>query len=265
MLRKKRARYASTLLEAGRRRLRRVPRLPRARLSTFRVNVKDLRWRCDPAVFPFKTTADLEPGRRILGQEKALRALTLGIQMESPGYNLFVCGFPGTGRATAIRHVLASYRRRDYRPTDLLYVPSSGAPERPRLLALPAGDGERFRSDLSRLLARAGRFGPGPLDPVRRRERRTLVEAGLAEIAKRYPRPEVAAHLAELSRTILERDGRPSWDELGANLISPPRRRTPPVVMPAAITYGTLFGFIERRPASEQGGPAPHARVRAGA
>src|SRR5258708_13312402 len=61
-----------------------------------------LRWRCEPSRIPFETTAQTEPREGFIGQERALRALKMGVELSAPGYNVFVCGLAGTspGRAT---------------------------------------------------------------------------------------------------------------------------------------------------------------------
>ena len=58
-----------------------------------------LRWRCDPARIPFETTAEVEPVSGDIGQERALRALRMGVELTASGYNLFVCGLSGTAAA----------------------------------------------------------------------------------------------------------------------------------------------------------------------
>ena len=60
-----------------------------------------LRWFCDPAELPFETTERLRPQDGAIGQERGIAALEFGLEMESPGFNLFVAGPPGTGRMTA--------------------------------------------------------------------------------------------------------------------------------------------------------------------
>jgi len=55
-----------------------------------------LRWRCEPARLPFETTAQAELREGFVGQERALRALKMGVELGAPGYNVFVCGLAGT-------------------------------------------------------------------------------------------------------------------------------------------------------------------------
>ena len=71
---------------------------------------EQLRWRCDPEQFGFETTNDIEPLEGIIGQERALKALTLGVELYGPGYNIFVCGLAGTGRASTIQQLLQRIR-----------------------------------------------------------------------------------------------------------------------------------------------------------
>ena len=61
-----------------------------------------LRWRCNPDSIKAKTSAEIKPSREIIGQERALRALRLGLAMNHFGYNIFVTGLSGTGRTTTV-------------------------------------------------------------------------------------------------------------------------------------------------------------------
>ncbi|MBO9371682.1 MAG: AAA family ATPase, partial [Chloroflexi bacterium] len=53
-----------------------------------------LRRICDPQQFSFETTAELPLIPDIIGQPRATRAIEFGLDMEGPGYNIFVLG-PG--------------------------------------------------------------------------------------------------------------------------------------------------------------------------
>ena len=69
-----------------------------------------LRWRCDPSRIPFETTAEVSPSTGDPGQERALRALRMGVEMTAPGYNLFVCGLSGTSRGGMIVRMIEGMR-----------------------------------------------------------------------------------------------------------------------------------------------------------
>jgi Cdc6-like AAA superfamily ATPase len=66
----------------------------------------DLRWQCNPDIFEFKTTDELEPIEGILGQERALNALRVGMDLRSSGYNIYIAGLSGTGKATTVKKIL---------------------------------------------------------------------------------------------------------------------------------------------------------------
>ena len=73
----------------------------------YRLTPQSLRWRCAPTNFAFKTTDDLdECPIQIIGQNRAMEALRLGLTMKSEGYNIFVTGDVGSGRSTVVRRML---------------------------------------------------------------------------------------------------------------------------------------------------------------
>ncbi|PIW69176.1 MAG: hypothetical protein COW08_08505, partial [Ignavibacteriales bacterium CG12_big_fil_rev_8_21_14_0_65_30_8] len=53
---------------------------------------EEIRWTCNPDVFKFVSTDELEPIKGILGQERALKAIKLGVDLRSPGYNIYISG-----------------------------------------------------------------------------------------------------------------------------------------------------------------------------
>ena len=148
-----------------------------------------LRWRCDPESLPFMTTDDVEPNPGIIGQDRALKALMLGMAIHHPGYNIYVSGEPGTGKLSAVQEIAGQLQNPDVRPPDLCYVSGFGNPERPRLLELPAGQGaalkeamqnliEGLKEDLPKALASAEcqRRKARCLDRYQRREQRLVAQ-----------------------------------------------------------------------------------------
>src|ERR1700726_3091667 len=106
-----------------------------------------LRWRCDPATIPFETTAEAELVTDLVGQERAFRALKMGVELSAPGYNIFVCGLAGTSRGGPITHVIGQIHPAAKLSLDRCYVNNFKSPDRPRLLALPRGQANRFKKD----------------------------------------------------------------------------------------------------------------------
>lgn len=88
----------------------------------FQVSAKDLTRKCDSALFSFKTTGELAPLDTVIGQERAVGAIDFGLNMKSPGYNIFVTGFEGTGKTTIVRDILTRHARKLDTPPDLCLV-----------------------------------------------------------------------------------------------------------------------------------------------
>ena len=62
----------------------------------YEIKTADLRCICDPKVFKFKNTSEIKPLSEVIGQQRAVQAIDFGLNMKSPGYNIFVTGVEGT-------------------------------------------------------------------------------------------------------------------------------------------------------------------------
>ncbi len=114
---------------------------------------EDLKWTCDPTIFDFESTAKLEPIEGIVGQERALKALKIGVKLKSPGYNIFVTGLSGTGKLTTIKKMLESIVPENVSELyDYAYVNNFKDEDRPLLLQFPAGIAKKFKRDLNRAI-----------------------------------------------------------------------------------------------------------------
>jgi ATP-dependent Lon protease len=116
------------------------------------VAIEKLRWRCDPAIFPADSTKGIKPASEIVGQDRALEAVRLGLAMRSAGYNIFVTGLTGTGRTTTVRQLLQQLEAGKERPEDLVYAHNFHRPDMPRVLRFPAGAGQKFRQAMKDLV-----------------------------------------------------------------------------------------------------------------
>ena len=119
------------------------------------VPIEKLRWRCDLETLPFTTTESVHPCNEIIGQERALEAIRVGLDIHSIGYNIFVTGLAGTGRFTTIKCVLEEMDEMDKKgkiPNDFCYVNNFKNPDMPHMISLPAGKGNAFKKEMETLI-----------------------------------------------------------------------------------------------------------------
>jgi ATP-dependent Lon protease len=107
-----------------------------------------LRWRCELSRVPFETTAQAQKREGFVGQERALRALKMGVELSAPGYNVFVCGLAGTSRGGTIAQMIEDLHPATKPSLDRCYVNNFKIPDRPRLLSLPRGSANVFKKDM---------------------------------------------------------------------------------------------------------------------
>ncbi len=110
---------------------------------------EELRWKCDPNIFEFASTGDIEPIEGILGQERALKALRLGVELRGPGYNIYIAGLSGSGKATSVKKMLEKISSSCPELFDYAYVNNFRDSDRPVLLIFHKGKARVFKKDLS--------------------------------------------------------------------------------------------------------------------
>lgn len=154
-------------------------------IESLRVPPRELRREHDPATFHFECTKELVPLAEFVGQDRALRALQFGLELDRDGYNIFVTGLTGTGKTTAIleyikRVVEAKRGSGELKPPpDWVYVYNFDDPDRPRALSLPAGWGRRFKEQLDDLLrAVRGNLRRALSSDEYQKQRNAIVERG---------------------------------------------------------------------------------------
>lgn len=137
-----------------------------------RVPVKDLRWQWTAKDIAIDSTDDVTPTSDIIGQERALKAIRIGLEMKHFGYNVFVSGLAGTGRTTTIKRILREFEKNHQHLEDLCYVYNFHDPDRPLMIRLPAGKGKAFERDMSDFVAELRKTIPAILEGKRFQEKR---------------------------------------------------------------------------------------------
>ncbi len=111
-----------------------------------------LRKACDPAIFDFGSTAEVEPLDGVIGQERAVRSITLGLNMHRPGYNIFITGLEGSGKRTIVQDIVSKHARTQTAPDDWCMVNNFEDEFRPRAIHVPTGKAALFSKSMERLV-----------------------------------------------------------------------------------------------------------------
>src|SRR5208337_557850 len=68
------------------------------------------------------------------------------------GFNMYVAGYPGTGRKTAVKNFVEAQAKIQPVPPDWCYVNNFANPYEPKAIQLPAGKGKGFREDMKNFI-----------------------------------------------------------------------------------------------------------------
>jgi lon-related putative ATP-dependent protease len=113
---------------------------------------EDLTWRPSPGTGLDAVTESPEAQDQIIGQERAVKAIGLGLSMKSHGYNIFVSGMNGTGRSATVKKLLEEFNVGGPIPLDICYVNNFKDSDQPRLILLDAGKGPLFKQQMNDLI-----------------------------------------------------------------------------------------------------------------
>ncbi len=108
--------------------------------------------KCDSKKFQFSTTAELEERLSALGQDRAISAVELGVNIKSKGYNLFCLGPEGTGKTSLVKRILVKEAKERPTPDDWAYVYNFDEPYKPHAISFPAGTATDFAKDIDDLI-----------------------------------------------------------------------------------------------------------------
>ena len=186
---------------------------------------KELRAECEP--LECRTSGELAPLEGIIGQDRALRALNLGLGIGEKGFNVYVAGPPGTGKTTAVRNFLEAMAKDRPIPPDWCYVNNFRNSYEPLHIKLPAGRAKIFRKDLDNFIEEAKRGVPRALQSEEFQAKRdTLIKTAeerrnkfLSDLGDEAQRAGFAIQATPLGLTLVPiRNGKPISDEEFASL-----------------------------------------------
>ena len=114
----------------------------------------ELRNNFDANKLKFSDTSELEPFNGIIGQERALNAISSAMQIPQKGFNLFVCGSVGIGKTAYVLSIINKLSQKRPVPRDYCYVYNFENPNEPIAISLEPGMGIEFKQDMNRFITR---------------------------------------------------------------------------------------------------------------
>ena len=116
---------------------------------TKELSYTQLKKECDPSVFKFKTTKELDSFNGVIGQSRGIKALEFGINIDIKGYNIYMEGPTGIGKTIYAKNYLRKVAKSKPTPNDWCYIHNFNNPNEPIALSLPAGMGRQFTNDMN--------------------------------------------------------------------------------------------------------------------
>jgi len=121
-------------------------------MAITKLTAQQLYKKCDTSKFEFNSTADLEERLSALGQDRAISAVELGINIKSKGYNLFCFGPEGTGKMSLVQRILDKEAVRRPTPADWAYVYNFEESHKPIAISFAAGEASEFAKDVDAMI-----------------------------------------------------------------------------------------------------------------
>lgn len=113
-----------------------------------RLSPSKLRTKFDHKKLNCKSTEELIPLEGIIGQDRAVKALRFGLNIEDGGFNIFVSGYSGTGRMTGVKNFVEELAKSKPVPPDWVYVNNFKNSYEPKAVKLPSGKGKIFADNM---------------------------------------------------------------------------------------------------------------------
>jgi len=116
------------------------------------LSYKNLKNRCNAEKLDFETTEELEPINTGIGQERGIKALEFGLNVDIKGYNLYLEGPSGVGKTMYTKKYLDIICKRKKTPNDWCYIYNFNNPNEPIAVSLPAGHGKEFKETMEQFI-----------------------------------------------------------------------------------------------------------------
>ena len=121
-------------------------------VENFELSPDKLYRKCDPDQLGFRDTSEIKETVNIVGQDRASKAIDLGMNISYSGYNIFVLGPTGMGKRKIVEDFFKEKAKSDPTPSDWIYVNDFDNPDKPDAIELPPGIGTQYQKDIEELI-----------------------------------------------------------------------------------------------------------------
>jgi len=128
-----------------------------------------------------KSTEELIPLEGIIGQDRAVKALKFGLNIEDGGFNIFVSGYSGTGRMTGVKNFVEELAKSKPVPPDWVYVNNFKNSYEPKAIKLPSGEGKIFADDIGSFISSIRELLPKTFSSKDYAEKKESITRGIEE------------------------------------------------------------------------------------
>ena len=113
------------------------------------LSYKDLKDVCNPNMFKFDKIKEVaDTTNLVYGQDRGIKALEFGVNVDLKGYNLYLEGPTGVGKTMYTKKFLQTRATKEKVPNDWCYIYNFNDPNEPIAVSLPAGQGKVFQETM---------------------------------------------------------------------------------------------------------------------
>ena len=113
------------------------------------LSYKDLKDVCNPNMFKFEKIKEIaDTTNLVYGQDRGIKALEFGVNVDLIGYNLYLEGPAGVGKTMYTKKFLQTKALKEKIPNDWCYIYNFDDPNEPIAVSLPAGQGKIFQETM---------------------------------------------------------------------------------------------------------------------
>lgn len=140
------------------------------------LNLKEIDNRCNPKIFKFNTTEEIEKKFEILGQDRAIKSIDFATKIDNNKYNIFVMGPGGLGKHEIVEKLLKEKAELKNVPNDICYVNNFSQSNKPIAITLPSGSAYEFKKDMKNLIDTLKSAIPAAFESEEYNARKKMIE-----------------------------------------------------------------------------------------